>query len=124
MKIYKVFKNGIETNRWDSTTGDHTYYESSFGLPERPELALNEETGEMEPTGVILPAEYEIVIEDVTAQIEQERINQEARQFLNDTDKFVIRHRDQKELNIPTKLSEEEYQALLVARQEARNRVV
>jgi len=54
----------------------------------------------------------------------QDKTNAEAKQFLNDTDKFVIRHRDQKELGIPTKLSEEEYQALLVARQAARDRVV
>ena len=39
--------------------------QNTFGLPERPEFALNEQTGEMEPTGNILPAEYEIVIENL-----------------------------------------------------------
>lgn len=59
-----------------------------------------------------------------TAKQNQAQINAEAKQFLNDTDKLVLRHRDQKELNIPTKLSEEEFQALLVERQAARDRVV
>jgi|688.fasta_scaffold763832_2 hypothetical protein len=124
MKIYKVFKNGIETNRWDSATGDHNYYEPSFGLPERPELALNEETGEMEPTGVILPAEYTIEIEDITAQIEQENINAEAKKFLGDSDWKVIRHQDQKALGIATSLTDEEFMALLNERQLQRQRVV
>lgn len=39
-----------------------------FGLPSRPEL---NEMGE--PTGVILPAEYEIAIEDITAEIKAEK---------------------------------------------------
>lgn len=59
-----------------------------------------------------------------TAKQNQAQINAEAKQFLNDTDKLVLRHRDQKELNIPTKLSEEEFQSLLVERQAARDRVV
>jgi hypothetical protein len=97
---------------------------NTFGLPERPELALNEETGEMEPTGVILPAEYTIEIEDITAQIEQEKINAEAKKFLSETDWKCQRHADQKALGISPSLSEEEFQALLLARQEARNRIM
>jgi len=73
---------------------------------------------------VELAGDYEVVIEDISTKLEQEKINAEAKQFLNDTDKFVIRHRDQKELGIPTKLSEEEFQALLVARQAARDKVI
>lgn len=72
----------------------------------------------------VVPAEFEIEISDISAQIAQELINVEAKQFLNDTDKLVLRHRDQKELGIPTRLSEEEFQALLVERQAARDRVV
>ena len=83
---------------------------------------LQEAVTEMQE--VELAGEYEVEIVDISAQLEQDKTNAEAKQFLNDTDKFVIRHRDQKELGIPTKLSEEEYQALLVARQAARDRVV
>ncbi len=60
----------------------------------------------------------------VSSAQSQQAINAEAKQFLNDTDKIVLRHRDQKELSIPTKLSEEEFQALLVERQAARDRVI
>lgn len=73
---------------------------------------------------VELAGEYEVEIVDISAQLEQEKINAEAKQFLNDTDKLVLRHRDQKELGIPTKLSDEEFQALLVERQAARDRVI
>jgi hypothetical protein len=44
---------------------------NTFGLPERPETILNE-NGELVETGNILPAEYEIVIEDLTQEIEQQ----------------------------------------------------
>lgn len=36
MKLYKVIKNGIETNGWTSDSGkDETHYEPGFGKPER-----------------------------------------------------------------------------------------
>lgn len=67
-----ITKNGQTSNQAqfetqsevDAWLAKHTA-KNTFGLPERPELALNEETGEMEATGVILPAEYEIVIENL-----------------------------------------------------------
>jgi hypothetical protein len=66
---YKVIKNGIETNAWLSSSGlDETHYEPCFGLPERPEL-----DADGNPTGNILPAEYTIEIEDITAQYELEQ---------------------------------------------------
>lgn len=55
---------------------------------------------------------------------EQERINQNARDFLNETDWMVIRHRDQLALGIPTSLTEEEFQQLLLDRQAARDQVI
>lgn len=60
------------------------------GLPERPEIGENGE-----PTGAILPAEYTVSIEDITAQVEQERINQEALVYLASTDWMIIREMDQ-----------------------------
>lgn len=60
-----------------------------WGLSERPEL---DEMGQ--PTGVILPAEYTIEIEDITAQVAQEAINAEALAYLASTDWLVIREVD------------------------------
>ena len=60
-----------------------------WGLPERPEL---DEMGQ--PTGVILPAEYTVEIEDITAQVAQEAINAEALAYLASTDWMIIREVD------------------------------
>lgn len=92
--------------------------------PQRPELVLNEETGEMEPTGVIIPAEFTIEIEDTTAQIEQEQINATALAFLDATDFKVLRHLRDKALGRPSKLSEEEYLALEQQRADAAERII
>jgi hypothetical protein len=126
-----IFKNNVLTNKgyFESEVERAEWLskhiaKNTFGLPERPELALNEETGEMEPTGVILPAEYTIQINDITAQVEQENINQEARQFLSSTDWKVLRHNDQVALGVTTSLTQEEFQLLLNERQLARQRVV
>jgi hypothetical protein len=126
--IIKKINGEILSGKYDNINELNLFIENSikrniFGLPERPELALNEETNEMEPTGVILPAEYTIEIEDIAAQIEQEKINAEAKKFLSDSDWKCQRHADQKALGILPSLSEEEFQALLLARQEARNRI-
>lgn len=60
-----------------------------LGLSERPEL-----DAEGELTGVILPAEYTIEIEDITAQVEQQKINEEALAYLASTDWMIIRAMD------------------------------
>jgi hypothetical protein len=59
------------------------------GLPERPEIG---EDGQ--PTGVMLPAEYTVEVIDITAQVEQERINREALEYLASTDWYVLREAD------------------------------
>jgi hypothetical protein len=60
-----------------------------WGLPERSEL---DEMGQ--PTGVILPAEYTVEIEDITAQVAQDAINAEALAYLASTDWLIIREVD------------------------------
>lgn len=60
-----------------------------WGLPERSEL-----DAEGNPTGVVLPAEYTIEIEDITAQVEQQKINEEALAYLASTDWMIIRAMD------------------------------
>lgn len=74
----KILKNGVQThgatsNQFESLEAFEVWKQNCidsnvWGLPERPEL---DEMGE--PTGVILPSEYEIVIEDITAEIEAEK---------------------------------------------------
>jgi hypothetical protein len=119
-KFEPIFETQQELDTWLSKH----IAKNTFGLPERPELILNEETGEMEPTGVILPAEYTIEIEDITAQIEQEKINAEAKKFLSETDWMCRRQEDQLKLGIATSLTDEEFMALLNERQLQRQRVV
>jgi len=58
---------------------------------------------------VKLKAEYTVEIEDITAKVEQEKINAEALAYLASTDWKVLRHIRQKALGHPTTLSEEEY---------------
>ena len=73
MKKLDIFKDGIRirSGKFEDEIKLSEYLNKLqkngiVGLkPERPELALNEQTGEMEPTGNILPAEYEIVIENL-----------------------------------------------------------
>lgn len=86
---YSIRKNGLITNSWTSEFADHTHYEPCFGLPERPELDV-----EGNPTGVMLPAEYTIEIEDITAQVAQEAVNAEALAYLASTDWLIIREVD------------------------------
>ena len=57
------------------------------------------------------------------AILEQQKINTEARKFLDETDWKVLRHRDQLAFGIEASLTEEQYLELLQQRQEARNKV-
>lgn len=66
----------------------------------------------------------EIVITDITAKLEQEKINAEAQAFLDATDFKIIRHLDQQNLGISTKLTAEEFQELLHQRQMAREAII
>lgn len=127
---YSVIKNGIVTNTWFSDFADETYYESSFGKPERwveegsepysHEDVLEEKLEEISPEipavmgideakekvmltpavpavtrkMVKLKAEYELQIEDITEQLQQEKINQESLQYLESTDWLIIREMD------------------------------
>ncbi len=52
------------------------------------------------------------------------KTNEESKNYLNDTDWMVIRHRDQLALGQTTSLTDEQYLDLLTKRQAARERVV
>jgi hypothetical protein len=78
----------------------------------------------MEMQEVELAGEYEVIIEDLTAKLEQEKINAEALAFLAETDFKVLRHIRQKALGQQLSLSEEEYLALEQQRADAAARIV
>ena len=83
------------------------------------EAVLDENNVEIEPAIaeeiIEHPAEYTIEIVDITAQVEQERINDESLAYLASTDWMVIRQMDS---GVP--MPEDVKQA----RQEARNKIV
>ena len=58
MKVYKVFKNGKQTNSWTSEFSDENHWEPSFGAP----------------------GEYELVVEDLPDLSESMRLKQEKRE--------------------------------------------
>jgi hypothetical protein len=95
MKRIKIVKKGVVTNQAELPNAEADAWLASclaknkFGLPARPELDANGE-----PTGVMLPAEYMIVEEDMTDQVEQERINRESLAYLASTDWYVVRQID------------------------------
>lgn len=60
----------------------------AWGSPEINEEILNE-NGEITTNST--PAEYEVLIEDCTAEVEQERINKEAKDYLVKTDYVVLK---------------------------------
>ena len=131
MKRISIFKKNILTNKAQFETQSEVdtwlakhIAKNTFGLPERPELMLEEATGEMIPTGNILPAEYTIEITDISEQIELQKQSEEALRFLNQSDFKVLRHLRQKALNLPLSLSEEEYLALEQQRHEASKKVI
>ena len=110
---YSVKKNSVVTNSWTSEFADESHYEPCFGKPKRwvlhkDELGAEayddadvlEEKIEQDSFGVDvkmvkLKAEYTVSIEDITAQVEQQRINQEALAYLASTDWYIIREIDQ-----------------------------
>lgn len=54
----------------------------------------------------------------------QDKINYDARKFLNNTDWEILRHLNQIAQGIPTKLTDVEYQQLLQDRQTARDSII
>ena len=89
---------------------------------EEQDVVIKEAVIEMQE--VELAGEYEVIIEDISAQLEQQVINEEAQKFLDESDWKVLRHRDQQELGLATSLSSHEFQELLRQRQMAREAIV
>lgn len=58
-----------------------------YGKNEAP--AQHSETGELVCEAV--PAEFDLIVEDISSQVYQDKINEEALQFLGSTDWLIIR---------------------------------
>lgn len=138
-----ITKNGVVTNMGQFETQELanewlSYHEGrgTFGakayaeiVPVELEPAVINEDGTVAKEAVmgeqtIEHPGYVVVIEDLTAKLEQEARNAEAQKFLADTDWKVLRHRDQQELGLSTSLTGEEFQELLQQRQMARNAII
>lgn len=88
----------------------------AWGRPEHQVEILGENDMSFEPKQFeTIPAEYTIEVEDISAQVDQEKINEEAQAFLDSTDAFVIRFMETG-VEMPEGMSE--------ARQEARERII
>lgn len=83
--------------------------QATFGKPERTEVLQDDSV-------VSHPAEYTIELVDITAELEQQKINTEARAYLAATDYMVIRA-----LENPSKPVPEE---VTVKRQQARDSII
>lgn len=88
----------------------------SFGKPEHlvyPDRFLS---GFESVEPIIVPAEYEIIIEDISTKVKQEKINAEALAYLQATDYMVLRAMENPAKPVP--------QEIVEARQAARDRIV
>ena len=121
----KRLSNGASPFGWKERTipsSEATPEEIASALEVIPAVLDGEEV--VSPEMVRLPKTYEIIIEDISAQLSQEATNAAARKFLAESDWKTLRHKDELELGIPTSMSEQEFQALLQARQAARENIV
>lgn len=73
---------------------------------------------------VEIPDQFEVEFEDVSDLVAQSQTNIDSLAFLAQTDWKVMRHRDQLDAGVPTSMTNEEFQDLLVERQAARDSVV
>lgn len=110
-----------------------------WGQPERtvvvtPEVPaheiVDEETGEIIQVAAVpavmetLPAEYEIVVTDISNEIDQRSINEAAYAFLKAADWKRNRHLSQKLIGHPLSMTDEEFMAMELEAQAARDRIV
>lgn len=117
MKKFKAIKvsTGKVMSEWDSDFADEKYYEENWGKPEHqvelsPRQVINHEEVPaviengvevspaipaydevIEATFETVPSEYLLEIVDVTAEVEQQRINVEALAYLAATDWLIVR---------------------------------
>ena len=116
MKLVKVIKNGqvVQPVKFDNDADMNAWIQmladtAAWGKPERPEL---NEMGE--PTGVVLPAEYEVIVEDITAQVQAEKAAKEAKKLTKEKRKADRKAIDWSK-NLTTKQLQEIVKSLIEA---------
>lgn len=77
-----------------------------------------------EPSAEQLAQIAQIIENYKILSVEEDYANKVALNFLTSSDWKVLRHADQKALQIPTSLTDEEYSQLLADRQAARNVII
>jgi len=82
-------------SEWKSDFADHTHYEENWGKPEHqreltPRLR-NEDGTITEATYETVASEFVIEEIDITAEVTQQKVNQDALQYLAETDCFALR---------------------------------
>lgn len=86
-----------------------------FGLPEHQVELLDENGLSFDPPQYqTIPSEFEVEIEDISAQVSQKALNEESLAYLASTDWYVIRSLDG--IPVPPEIT--------AARQAARDRIV
>lgn len=84
---------------------------NAYSIPE-----VKDEQGNVVSEAQSFEAEYSVTVEDVSAEVEQERINAEALAYLAETDYMVIRAIENPSKPVPEEIA--------LARQAARDRIV
>lgn len=98
-----------------------------YGKPANSIRQLVSEAQEDQPAiyeDIQIPAEYQIEFVDISAELNQAQINNEALQFLAETDWKILRHVGQQSLGLATTLTSQEYQELEHERQMAREAII
>lgn len=114
--LEKLNTKGIVGLKPERTVAQSDCSESEIlsALELTPEV-LDESGQIISPAMARLPADYTIEIQDITAQVEQEKINQESLAYLASTDWLIIRELDS---GVPCPAD------IKVKRQQARDRIV
>lgn len=126
MFILKIIKNGKqEQSDFNTLVEAQEHFEKYkdlgyWGKEEIPEV-LNEK-GEI--ISSLIPCEYSMEIIDISAQVDQDKINAESLKFLSDTDWKVLRHYREVSLGVPMSMTEAEYLILENDRYQAATRIV
>lgn len=140
MLKYEVIKNGkvIHSGRANLEKEIQEqlkpYYEhKTFGEPEKiiqslvSEAIVDEETGEIIQAemyeNIVIPAEYKIVITDITEELKQQDEKIKAKEFLDSTDWLVLKYLRHQALGRSPSMTEVNYLELERQRQEAADKL-
>lgn len=93
--MYKIsiLKDQVTTNEAIFETLDlaNNWLEKGQSLEWWGKSEQQELDSEGVPTGNVIPAEYEVIIQDISTEIEQEKTNAECLKYLQETDYYIVR---------------------------------